>query len=374
MTDQQKRLVSLDVFRGMTIALMILVNTPGTWAHVYAPLRHAKWHGCTLTDLVFPFFLFIVGVAMRFSFRRYDFTLSPELTRKILGRVMTIFLFGLLLSAYPFVRQDWDWSSFRIMGVLQRIGLAYGCAAFLILVLNRSQIITVSGILLVAYWFILWIFGWIKGVDPYALETNLPRMVDLAILGEPHLYMGTGIPFDPEGLLSTTPAVVTVLIGYFTGIILQEKRDGMERVKYIVKAGAVVAVTGWLWGFLFPVNKQLWTSSYVLYTGGLAMLILAVCVWAVDLKGYKKPARPFIIFGTNSIFLFVASGLWVKTILKVKFTLGERTVSGYTYLYQTVFQPLAGDLNGSLLFALFHVGMWWLVLYWMYRKKIFIKI
>ena len=374
MSGQQKRFVSLDVFRGMTIALMILVNTPGTWAHVYAPLRHAKWHGCTLTDLVFPFFLFIVGAAMRFSFRRYDFILTPALTRKILGRMMTIFLFGLLLSAYPFIHQDWDWSGFRIMGVLQRIGLAYGCAAFLVLVLNRSQIIKASGIILLAYWFFLWVFGWINGVDPYGLESNFPRVVDLAILGGSHLYGGTGIPFDPEGLLSTIPAVVTVLIGYLTGTIIQEKKDGMERVKYIFKVGAVIVVVGWLWGFLFPVNKQLWTSSYVLYTGGIAMLILAVCVWVIDLKGYKKPAHPFVIFGTNSIFLFVASGLWVKTMLIIHFSISGKSVSGYKYLYEAIFQPMAGDLNGSLLFALFHVGMWWLVLYWMYRKKIFIKI
>ena len=230
MTGQQKRFVSLDVFRGMTIALMILVNTPGTWAHVYAPLRHAKWHGCTLTDLVFPFFLFIVGTAMRFSFRKYDFILSTALTRKILRRVFIIFLCGFFLSAFPFISQDWDWSHFRIMGVLQRIGLAYGCAAFLVLVLHRNQIIKVSGIILLTYWFLLLFFGWINGVEPYGLEFNLPRMVDLAILGNSHLYRGAGIPFDPEGLLSTIPAVVTVLIGYLTGTMLQGKIDGIENV------------------------------------------------------------------------------------------------------------------------------------------------
>ena len=368
------RLIALDTFRGMTIALMIVVNTPGTWAHVYAPLRHAKWHGCTPTDLVFPFFLFIVGVAMRFSFKRFDFILSPEITKKILGRMFTIFAFGLLLSAYPFIRQDWNWENFRIMGVLQRIGISYGCAAFLILKLNHRQLVIFSGILLLFYWFILWCFGIIIGLDPYGLESNLPRWMDLALLGDAHLYYGTGIPFDPEGLLSTLPAIITVLIGYITGIVIQEMENGIEKVKYLLKGGVSITIIGWIWGFFFPINKQLWTSSYVLFTGGIAIIILAICIFFIDIKGFKKLAYPFVIFGTNSIFLFTASGLWVKTILKIKFILNEKTVSGYTYLYQTVFQPLAGDLNGSLLFALTILGMWWLILYWMYRKKIFIKI
>jgi len=371
---ETNRLVALDTFRGMTIAFMIVVNTPGTWGHVYAPLRHAEWHGCTPTDLVFPFFLFIVGVAMRFSFKRYDFTLSPEITKKILGRMFTIFAFGLLLSAYPFIRQDWNWENFRIMGVLQRIGISYGCAAFLILKLNRRQLVIFSGILLLFYWLILWCFGIISGLDPYGLESNLPRWIDLALLGDTHLYYGTGIPFDPEGLLSTLPAVITVLIGYITGIVIQEMENGIEKVKYLLKAGVIITIIGWIWGFFFPINKQLWTSSYVLFTGGIAIIILAICIFFIDIKGFKKLAYPFVIFGTNSIFLFTVSGLWVKTILKIKFILNEKTVSGYTYLYQTVFQPLAGDLNGSLLFALSNVGMWWLILYWMYRKKIFIKI
>ena len=371
---ETNRLVALDTFRGMTIAFMIVVNTPGTWGHVYAPLRHAEWHGCTPTDLVFPFFLFIVGVAMRFSLKRFDFTLSPDTTKKILIRMFTIFSFGLLLSAYPFIRQDWNWENFRIMGVLQRIGISYGCAAFLILKLNRRQLVIFSGILLLFYWLILWCFGIISGLDPYGLESNLPRWIDLALLGDTHLYYGTGIPFDPEGLLSTLPAVITVLIGYITGIVIQEMENGIEKVKYLLKAGVTITIIGWIWGFFFPINKQLWTSSYVLFTGGIAIIILAICIYFIDIKGFKKLAHPFVIFGTNSIFLFTVSGLWVKTILKIKFILNEKTVSGYTYLYQTVFQPLAGDLNGSLLFALSNVGMWWLILYWMYRKKIFIKI
>ena len=368
------RLVALDTFRGMTIAFMIVVNTPGTWAHVYAPLRHAEWHGCTPTDLVFPFFLFIVGLAMRFSFKRFDFNLSPEITKKILGRMVTIFVFGLLLSAYPFIRQDWNWENFRIMGVLQRIGISYGCAAFLVLKLNQKHLVIFSGVILLLYWLILWSFSIINGLDPYGLESNLPRWLDLVLLGNTHLYHGTGIPFDPEGLLSTLPAIITVLIGYITGTVIQEMENGIGKVKYLLKAGVTITIIGWIWGFFFPINKQLWTSSYVLFTGGIAIITLAICIYFIDIKGFKKLAHPFVIFGTNSIFLFVASGLWVKTILKIKFILNEKTVSGYTYLYQTIFQPLAGDMNSSLLFALSNVGIWWMILYWMYRKKIFIKI
>jgi len=368
------RSAALDAFRGITIAFMIIVNTPGTWAYVYAPLRHAEWHGCTPTDLVFPFFLFIVGVAMRFSLKNIDFTLSSDITKKILVRMFTIFSLGILLSAYPFIRQDWNWENFRIMGVLQRIGLSYGCAALLILKLNHRQLVLFSGALLLVYWLILWCFGIFSGLDPYGLESNLPRWIDLALFGDTHLYYGTGIPFDPEGLLSTLPAITTVIIGYITGKTIQEMENGIKKIKYLLKMGATITVIGWVWGFLFPINKQLWTSSYVLFTGGLAIMALAIIIFFVDIKGLKKLAQPFIVFGTNSIFLFVASGLWVKTILKIKFILNGKTVSGYTYLYQTVFQPLAGNLNGSLLFALSNAVVWWLVLYYMYRKNIFIKV
>jgi predicted acyltransferase len=260
------------------------------------------------------------------------------------------------------------------MGVLQRIGLSYGCAALLILKLNHRQLVIFSGALLLLYWLILWCFGIFSGLDPYSLESNLPRWIDLALFGDSHLYHGTGIPFDPEGLLSTLPAITTVIIGYITGKTIQEMENGIKKIKYLLKMGATITVIGWIWGFLFPINKQLWTSSYVLFTGGLAIMALAIIIFFVDIKGLKKLAQPFIVFGTNSIFLFVASGLWVKIILKIKFILNGKTVSGYTYLYQTVFQPLAGNLNGSLLFALSNAVVWWLVLYYMYRKNIFIKV
>lgn len=370
--NKSQRFFALDVFRGMTIALMILVNNPGTWSNIYAPLRHAKWHGCTLTDLVFPFFLFIVGAAMRFSFAKFDFKPSREIYSKIFWRAVTIFIFGILLNAFPFIRQDWNWDNFRIMGVLQRIGLAYGISAVLVIRFSLKNLWKIIPFTLIAYWLLLWGFG---GADPYSLETNLIRKFDMLIFGASHLWRGTGIAFDPEGLFSTIPSIITILLGYGVGVMIQTN-DGQRKdlVKKMLLAAIKLIGLGLLWSIFMPMNKQLWTSSYVLYTAGIATVILAILVWLIDIKGYKTVFHPFIIYGTNSLFVFVGSGLWAKTILKVQFLLNGESVSGYSYLYKTIFLPLAGDLNGSLLFALTHVIMWWVILYWLYRKKIFIKI
>ena len=374
MTEKQDRFISLDAFRGATIALMILVNTPGTWGHVYAPLRHAQWHGCTLTDLVFPFFLFIIGVSMRFSFEKYEFCKWGPLFKKVVWRTITIFTIGLLLNAFPFVRQDWDWSHFRIMGVLQRIALAYIMASFIVVRADIIGIVKISLGLLFGYWILLMGYGWYSGLDPYALKSNLILIVDAYIFGENHLYGGTGIPFDPEGLLSTIPSIVTVLIGFLVGTMIKTAEDHKDNTQRMAVLGALLIIFGWGWGFVFPINKQLWTSSYVLYTSGIATVVLAGLIWLVDVKGLKTWTKPFVIFGANAIFLYAASGIWAKILLKIRFELDGKMISGYGYLYRTVFQPFAGDLNGSFLFALFHVFMFWLILAWMYRKKIFIKI
>ena len=374
MTEKQDRLISLDAFRGATIALMILVNTPGTWGHVYAPLRHAQWHGCTLTDLVFPFFLFIIGVSMRFSFEKYEFCKWGPLFKKVVWRTITIFTIGLLLNAFPFVRQDWDWSHFRIMGVLQRIALAYIMASFIVVRADIIGIVKISLGLLFGYWILLMGYGWYSGLDPYALKSNLILIVDAYIFGENHLYGGTGIPFDPEGLLSTIPSIVTVLIGFLVGTMIKTAEDHKDNTQRMAVLGALLIIFGWGWGFVFPINKQLWTSSYVLYTSGIATVVLAGLIWLVDVKGLKTWTKPFVIFGANAIFLYAASSIWAKILLKIRFELDGKMISGYGYLYQTVFQPFAGDLNGSFLFALFHVFMFWLILAWMYRKKIFINI
>ena len=374
MTQNINRFISLDIFRGATMALMIIVNTPGTWSYVYAPLRHAEWHGCTLTDLVFPFFLFVIGVAMRFSFDKYDICKYGPLFNKIIFRTITIFVIGLLLNAFPFIRQNWDWSSFRILGVLQRIALAYFFAGFIVLRLDVKGLVKISFLLLFGYWILLITYGWYSSQDPYALKTNLILVIDRFLLGESHLYGGTGIQFDPEGLLSTIPSIVTILIGFLVGTMIKTSNDHEDNVQRMAMLGSLLIIIGWTWGFILPINKQLWTSSYVLYTGGIAIILLAGMIWLVDIKKIDWWTKPFVILGSNAIFLYALSSIWVKILLKISFELNGKMISGYSYFYKTIFQPLAGNINGSLFFALFHVLIFLLILTWMYRKNIFIKI
>ncbi len=374
MTEKINRFLALDIFRGATIALMVIVNTPGTWAYVYGPLRHAEWHGCTLTDLVFPFFLFIIGVAMRFSFDKYDICKYGPLFNKIIFRTITIFSIGLLLNAFPFIRQNWDWSSFRILGVLQRIALAYFFASFIVLRLDVKGLVKISFFILVGYWLLLMSYGFYSGQDPYSLKYNLILVIDSFLLGENHLYGGTGIQFDPEGLLSTIPSIVTILIGFLVGTMIKTTNDHQDNIQRMLVLGSLLIITGWLWSFGFPINKQLWTSSYVLYTAGIAIILLSGMIWIVDIKKIDWWTKPFVILGSNAIFLYVLSSLWVKILLKISFELDGKIVSGYFYLYKTIFQPIAGNINGSLFFAISHVLMFLLILTWMHRKKIFIRI
>jgi len=349
---------------------MILVNTPGSWSYVYAPLKHSKWHGCTLTDLIFPFFLFIVGAAMRYSFGKFKDKTSPAIIRKILKRVVWIFLIGLALNAFPFKTAL---SNLRIWGVLQRIAIAYGIAAILCLWFNPKKLMIVSGILLIGYWLLLVGFG--PG-DPYAVETNMVRIIDLTIFGGHHLWMGKGIPFDPEGLLSTLPAVVTVLSGYLTGQLLQAESILKSAVYKIFCSGVAAALLGSMWGIIFPINKSLWTSSYVLYTTGWAMICLAVLLWVIDIKGYKKWNDPFVVFGTNSLFVYILSILWIKIFIHlIKISTADGSfISGYDWIFNQLFVPVAGNFNGSFLFALAHVFIFWGVCFILYHKKIFMRI
>lgn len=362
---KSKRIVALDAFRGLTIATMITVNTPGSWSYVYPPLRHAEWNGCTPTDLVFPFFLFIVGVAMFFSFRKYNNQLAKPAVMKTIRRTILIFAIGLGLNAFPFFI---NYSELRILGVLQRIALAYGIGAILCLWLEpRTLIYSLAGILL-GYWALL---GLSVPEAPFALETNLVRQVDLAILGENHVWHGLGVAFDPEGLLSTIPAIGTVILGYLTGMLIYKTKEHEKIVLNMFLYGFPLVLGGMIWDFWFPINKSLWSSSYVLYTAGLAMIFLAFFIWFIDVKGSKTWAQPFIVFGMNPLFIFVLSGLYVKTIYRIP---SETYGNGYSWLYNTVFVPIAGNMNGSLLFAITHIILFWLIVLILYRKKIFIKI
>lgn len=365
-----QRYLALDVLRGMTISMMILVNNPGSWAHIYAPLEHSKWHGCTPTDLVFPFFLFVVGVSMFFSFSKYGNTLNKESLLRIGKRTLLIFLIGLFLNSYP----QWikDFSHLRIMGVLQRIALAYGIGSVIVLAAKRKYLPYIGGAILLLYWALLYAFG---NADPYSLQGNATIPFDSAILGVNHMYKGFGIPFDPEGLFSTLPAIVTVIIGYLIGARIKETEKQKVPLRLVVFGIASLAA-GLVWGIFFPINKPLWTSSYVLYTAGWASLVLAALIWIIDLKGYTKWTSFFVVFGMNPLFIFALSGIWVLTLSRiVKIPVADgKVVNGYSWLYQQVFLPLAGDINGSLLFAIFHVVIFWLIGYVLYKRKIFIKV
>jgi len=403
------RLKSLDVFRGIAIASMILVNNPGSWEQVYPPLEHAEWHGCTPTDLVFPFFLFIVGCAMSFSLSKYTRTAKKSGAAKsqlleteeqknadkkpascfllpasniywrIARRAAILFILGLLLNtssiALDVILNSAPVANFgkiRIMGVLQRIGLAYFISAIAILNLSpRNQKLLAVGVLL-GYWGALTVFavgGYTAG--PLTPEGNLGGYVDRLILGSQHLYKGG--PFDPEGLLSTLPAVVTVLTGYFTGEWLRVQQIKTRTSLNLAIWGFRCVVIGRLWGFLFPLNKQLWTSSYVVFTAGWALLLLAACYETIEVRDWKW-GRPFEIMGVNAIFLFVASGIVARILLKTHIGTGANAATTYTWIYENWFVPWAGPLNGSLAFAVTAVLFWWLILYGMYRRGWAIKI
>ena len=360
------RLMSLDVFRGMTVAFMIIVNTPGTWSHVFAPLRHASWHGCTPTDLVFPSFLFISGVAMWYSLRKYNFEFSGPALFRILRRVALIFIVGLFLNIFPRFARDYD--TLRIMGVLQRIALAWGLGAIIVLMVKRNYIWIATFILLFGYWALMYFFG---GTDPYSLEGNFARQVDIRILGKNHLYGGFGVPFDPEGLLSTIPAVATVLLGFMAGNLISSLGTSWKTVGWLAVTGAVLIGAGLLWGQYFPINKPIWTSSYVLYAGGIGMMVLALLFMVIDIWGLRGWTGFFNTFGTNALFTYVLAGIWTKTMLNIK--IGEVTL--YNWIFTHICSPLFENQKlASLLFAIIQVTIIWAFGYILYRRKIIIRL
>ncbi|MCE5347385.1 MAG: DUF5009 domain-containing protein [Bacteroidales bacterium] len=370
MAKSTGRLVSLDIFRGLTITFMIIVNNPGSWQFVYSPLRHASWHGCTPTDLVFPFFLFIVGMSTFYSLKKYGNEINLSSIFRIIRRVVAIFAIGLFLNIFPYFGRDY--STLRIMGVLQRIALAYGIGAIICLAVRREYLWIVVASILLIYWGILAFFG---GADPYSLEGNFALTADTALLGKSHLYKGFGIPFDPEGLLSTIPAVCTVIIGYFTGETVSKNSASGKTVIILILYGAAAVGLGYLWNILFPINKALWTSSYVLYTSGIAMGVLAIIYLIADVLKFQKWATFFIIFGMNALFCFFISGIWTKMMLYIiKIPSGAEKVNLYNWFYNNVCVPVAGNLNGSLMFAVIQVLLIWSLALILYRKKILIKL
>jgi predicted acyltransferase len=370
MTKGSKRLISLDIFRGMTIAFMIIVNTPGSWKYVYSQLKHAEWNGCTLTDLVFPFFLFIVGMSAHFSLKKYGKKINSSSILRIFRRMIAIFAVGLFLTIFPYFARDF--STLRIMGVLQRIALAYGIGAIICLAIRKEYLWIVIAVILLFYWAVLSYFG---GTDPYSLNDNFALKTDLAIIGKNHMYKGFGIPFEPVGLLSTIPSICTVIIGYFTGDLVAKGSASGKTVMKLLLIGAGATGLGYLWGLIFPINKALWTSSYVLYSAGLAMIVLSFIYLIADVLKFKMWGTFFVVFGTNALFTFVLAGIWTKLMLNViKISSGGVKISFYNWFYEKVCVPVAGNMNGSLMFAVIQMLFLWSLALLLYRRKIMIRL
>jgi len=369
-----QRLVSLDVFRGATIAGMLVVNTPGTWSHVYGQLLHADWHGWTYTDTIFPFFLFIVGVSMAFSFgrRREEGGSRGRLILHTLRRAAIIFGLGLglnVLSVFLFHR-----TYLRIPGVLQRIGVCFFFAALVYLLLGKRGLLPAAAVLLVTYWALMTFVpvpGY--GTGRMDLEGNFARYVDTAVLGR-HTWKHDP-DWDPEGPLSTIPAIATTLLGIVAGEWLRAAADWKKKIAGLIGGGAVAFFAGLAWGAVFPINKNLWTSSYSLLMSGLCAVCLAACLWVVDVKGWKGWSVPIEWLGVNAIALFVLSTLATLLMLWVKVTGDDgKTRSLYSAIYQTIFNHFEDQRIGSLLFALAYLAVWTAVFGVLYRRRIFIKV
>lgn len=364
---ETQRLVSLDVFRGITIAGMVLVNNPGTWEHIYWPLQHAAWHGWTPTDLVFPFFLFIVGVAIPLAFgnRLESGRNARDLYLKIVKRTLIIFAIGLFLNGFPY----FGLAEYRIPGVLQRIAVCYFFASIIFLNTKATTQIAITIGLLLVYWLMLAFIpapGFAAG--DLTKEGSLPSYVDRVVFGK-HVWAQAAV-YDPEGFLSTIPALATALIGVLTGSWLRTEKTRYEKAAGMFVVGAVCVAIGWAWNSFFPINKALWTSSYVLFTGGLALQFLAFCYWLIDIKGYRRWAKPFEVFGLNAIALYVGAGLMASLF-------GVINVGGTTlgnWLYQNLFASWMTPINASLAFAISFVLVWLGLMWILYNRKIFLKV
>jgi len=380
------RYYSLDVFRGATVALMILVNNPGSWSYIYRPLKHADWHGWTPTDLVFPFFLFAVGNAMAFVMPRFLESGPQVFWSKVIKRAFLIFLIGLLLNWSPFVR--WEdgqlvprsFSTLRIMGVLQRIAICYFFASLLAYYLKPKNLFAVSILLLLLYWGLCAFLG--NPADPYALEGFWGTAFDRNLLGENHLYKGEGVPFDPEGLASTLPAIVQVTAGYLAGNYIRRHSKQQGFLPPLFCAGIILTIAGLFWGQAFPINKKIWTSSYVVLTSGLAILVLALMILLIEKKQIRNGlTRFFDVFGKNPLFIFVLSGFLPRVLGLIRIPIGinEIGIQQYTSPFGWFYRELCAKFpgppeNGSLLYALIMIGFYWLIGYWMDRKRIYVKV
>lgn len=383
---KQQRYYSLDVFRGATVALMILVNNPGSWGHIFSPLAHASWHGCTPTDLVFPFFLFAVGNAMSFVMPKLQQGNDSAFWGKVIQRTIMIFGIGLFLNWSPFVKFSEDvlvwkpWENVRILGVLQRIALCYFFASVIIYYGKSRMALFIGMMILVIYWVLTFSLG-VPG-HMYSLSGYFGNAMDQQILGLTHIYKGEGVPFDPEGLTSTLPAIVQVIFGYLVGEYIQLKGKNFDMLAQLLLTGVVLVLVGYIWDFSFPINKKIWTSSYVFYTTGLAMITLGMFIYLLEFKEAKgRWSEFFDVFGKNPLFIFVLSGFLPRVLALLRWVdhvdeKGEKVyTSALPWFYEHVCKNIATDLRiGSLLYALCMIAFMGLLAYILDKKKIYIKV
>ena len=381
------RSVSLDFFRGFTVVLMIVVNNPGSWDFIYPPLDHSIWNGCTPTDLVFPFFLFATGNSLSFVMNKYE--VNKLLIIKIIKRFVLIFLIGLFLNWFPFlmykdgilVAKPWHWVNkngiemgVRILGVLQRIAICYLIASLIIIFVNKKWLWHTCFIILGLYWFICFQLG-MPG-SPFSLQGFFGTSIDKSIIGTVHLYKGEGIPFDPEGLMSTISAIVEVLFGFLVGNMIIKKEKNNTLLANLLLIGCGFLLLGYTLDYFVPINKKIWSSSYTIYTSGLAILLLSFLIWIIDIKKLQINITGFFIsFGKNPLFIFVLSGLIPRLLNLIHIKSGDDILNPLEWLYEHIFQNISKDYRlGSFMFSLFMVFCYWSVAYILDKKKIYIKV
>lgn len=393
MKQPSGRLLSLDILRGVTIAGMILVNNPGSWSHIYTPLEHAPWNGLTPTDLVFPFFMFIMGISTFFSLRKFEFKPSKHLLEKILRRTVLIYLIGLAIAwfsnfcyglsradaAIPLGERIFDaansFDHLRLVGVMPRLALCY-CAASLIAITVRHRLIPwlIAGILVVYSFILLLGHGYDFSSD------NIIYIVDKAILGENHMYKGLVVDgvnnvFDPEGLLSTLPAIAHVLIGFMCGEAIMSTKDNFKRISDLFITGTILMFAGFLLSYGLPINKNIWSPTFVLTTCGLAANFLGLLIWIIDIRGNKAWSRFFESFGINPLFLYVLGGVLGILFGSIKVPFGAESISIKSLIYKEALVPMFGsEIFASCIYAILFVCLNWCIGYILYKKKIYIKI
>ena len=385
---KSNRLLALDILRGITIAGMILVNNPGSWGHIYAPLEHASWNGLTPTDLVFPFFMFIMGVSTFISLRKFEFKPTWPTIAKILRRTVVIFFIGLAIawlglflrgigSGLAVLEAALQFDHIRILGVMPRLAICY-CAASLIAITLRHKWLPAFVISLLVVYAIILLTG--NGFE--FADTNIISIVDHKVLGPDHMYAdtidGVRLKFDPEGLLSTLPSIAHVLIGFLMGQAIMDTKDNNLRIQRLFIVGTILTFSGFLLDFGMPINKKIWSPTFVLTTCGLASSFLGLLIWIIDIKGKKKWCRFFEVFGVNPLFLYVLGAVLSILIGFIKVpsaSAASGSISLKGYIYQDILIPICGDDTlASLVFAISFVLVNWIVGYALYKKKIYIKI